>query len=28
VVKANGTIASGWPVKPTSLSPSAVPVVA
>ena len=28
VIEANGTIAPGWPVKPVSLSPSAVPVVA
>ena len=28
LVRANGTIASGWPVRPTSLQPSAVPLVA
>src|SRR5207249_6452193 len=28
VVRADGTIAPGWPVKPTSLGPSAVPLVA
>jgi hypothetical protein len=28
LVHADGTIASGWPVKPTSISPSAVPLVA
>jgi hypothetical protein len=28
VIKANGTIASGWPVKPTSINPNAVPLVA
>lgn len=28
VVKANGSIAPGWPVKPTSISPDPVPLVA
>ncbi|HEX9504968.1 MAG TPA: S8 family serine peptidase, partial [Acidimicrobiia bacterium] len=28
VIKADGTIASGWPVKPTSINPNAVPLVA
>jgi hypothetical protein len=28
VIEADGTIAPGWPVKPTSIAPSAVPVVA
>jgi len=28
VIKANGTIAPGWPVKPTSINPNAVPLVA
>src|SRR5437667_6018678 len=28
VIKANGTTASGWPVKPTSINPNAVPLVA
>ncbi|TMB58958.1 MAG: hypothetical protein E6J56_01335, partial [Deltaproteobacteria bacterium] len=28
LVHANGTIAAGWPVKPTSISPSSVPLVA
>jgi hypothetical protein len=28
LIEANGTIAAGWPVMPTSVAPSAVPVVA
>ena len=28
VIRANGTIAPGWPVKPTSINPNAVPLVA
>ena len=28
VIKPNGTIAPGWPVKPTSINPNAVPLVA